>query len=336
MHILDGKIERNEHNQNSNGGSELITEALVKNVDPSLLQDVQIVVSRLTTDLRNDKFRVYHCHDLPQDAPFLANGGWQKFHKLVFVSNWQKQLFISTFDIPWSRCTVLRNAIDPVVAHPQKNTDEINLVYHTTPHRGLDILVESFKELITVHDNINLHVYSSFSVYGWDDHDKQFEPIFENIEKTERAFRHDPLPNDQMKSRLTGMDIFAYPSTHPETSCISLIEALSAGLVCVHSDFGALSETAGHWTYMYDFNENKQHHFEAFTGMLDSTIKIIKERPETLVKRLSSQQAHTNLYYSWDLRKLEWENFLTSLKQMPLKLETDEVPIEGFSYSSGG
>lgn len=341
MQILDGVIYRNDMNKNAMGGSELITQGLVDQVSPEALSGVQIIVSRLRDTLDNSKHRIYHCHDLPQDpeSKHLANGGWQKFHKLVFVSHWQRQAYINYFGIPWHKTTVMRNAIKPIEVDLNKKLakkDVINIVYHTTPHRGLELLVPAFQALREKFPNINLHVYSSFKIYGWGERDEHFKKLFEEIEKPENGmYLYDPLSNEDMKKRLVNMDIFAYPSVWMETSCLSLIESMSAGCMCVHSDYGALHETASNWTYMYDFDERPQHHVQSFVDMLDNCITLYQEMPEGLVNRIKSQKSFADIYYDWSIRAAEWESFLANVKTMPLELKKNGVPVQSFSYKTG-
>ena len=341
MQIKDGVIHRNDMNKDAMGGSELITHAIAERVSPEALNGVQIIVSRLRDQLDTTKHRVYHCHDLPQDpeSKHLANGGWEKFHKLVFVSHWQRQAYINHFGIPWHKTIVMRNAIDPIQVDLGKKLvqkDEINIVYHTTPHRGLELLVPAFQALRQKYDNINLHVYSSFNVYGWGERDAHFKTVFEEIEKPDNGmYLYDTLDNASMKQRLVDMDIFAYPSIWPETSCISLIEAMSAGCLCVHSDYGGIHETASNWTYMYDFDERQHHHIQSFVDMMDNAITLYKDMPEGLVNRLKGQKSFMDIYYSWDVRAAEWEGFLTALKDMPLELKQRGVKVQPFKYNTG-
>lgn len=351
MQILDGKIERNEVNQKSNGGTELMTEALVKHVDPEMLDGVQIIVSRMRHELLPDKHKIFYCHDLPGDPEaqnVLGNGGWSRFHKIVFVSHWQQQQFINAFGIPWSKTTVLKNAIVPIDVDVRKKYEAMgkdkpyNIVYHTTPHRGLKLLVPAVLQILKERDDVRLHVYSSFKIYGWDDGDKQFEALFNQARSSEHISVNEPVSNEKMHEILKDMDIFAYPSTWPETSCISLMEAMSAGCVCIHSNFAALPETSTNWTMMYDFNENEQDHANHFYGFLRHTLDYLDTKNESLLNKLQGQKSYTDLYYNWEVRKIEWAGLLQSVKNMELELEEgmenaglDRFGVEEFSYASG-
>lgn len=330
---------RNETNSKANGGTELMMSRLYESLGEEFLSDFQIVPGRVRT-LDDTKHRILWCHDLAEDPEnhHLANEGWKRFHKIVFVSHWQAQKFIELYKIPWSRTVVLRNAIYPIDVDLTKKTqsvpETINVVYHTTPHRGLDLLVPAFEAVLGLHENIHLHVYSSFGVYGWEQRDQEHKDTLEAIDNHEHMTYHKHVSNDEIRKVLPEYHIFAYPSIWLETSCISLMEAMSAGLLCVHPNFGALYETASNWTLMYGFDEDRDRHISIHAGMLSHAISMYRDETlEHLHMKLGGQKTYADLYYNWDIRKFEWQNMLTNVKAMPLELEkpTGEV----FSYRIG-
>tara|TARA_R110002073_G_C9441285_1_gene577388 strand:+ start:541 stop:906 length:366 start_codon:yes stop_codon:yes gene_type:complete len=76
------------------------------------------------------------------------------------------------------------------------------------------------------------------------------------------------VSNHEIRNALVNSNIFAYPSTFPETSCLCLIEAMSAGCICVHSSLAALPETANCHTMMYEYCEDKFNHCTIFAEKL--------------------------------------------------------------------
>ena len=74
--------------------------------------------------------------------------------------------------VPYSESIILRNAIDPIEVG-EKPKDTIRLIYHSTPHRGLELLVPVFEKLCETHDDIELDVYSSFKIYGWEERSEE-------------------------------------------------------------------------------------------------------------------------------------------------------------------
>ena len=321
-------IEKSDTNSKAMGGSELQALWLQKHVPSEVLEPFQIMLSRQTTP-DPSKYRILWCHDTDNDPMYdhLKDRGWEKFHKLVFVSHWQQQRFLDRFQIPWSKTTVIANAIEPLQITKSEPTDQIDIIYHTTPHRGLAILVPVFEKLVETHNNIHLNVFSSFEIYGWPERDKEFEPLFERIRQHSDMTLHSTVDNDAVRQYVEKSHIFAYPSIWTETSSISLMEAMSGGCVCVHPNLGALPETAANWTMMYNYHEDHNKHASMFYGMLGMTIDSLRstskfvDEKNPLYTKLNGQKSYADIFYSWDLRKHQWMALLQGMKHEPLELK---------------
>jgi UDP-glucose:(glucosyl)LPS alpha-1,2-glucosyltransferase len=315
---------------NAKGGTELMKFALADKMPAGLLDNFQIFVSRVEDPMDETKIRIYWLQDLPGDpaSEHLKNGGWNKFHKLVFSSNWQMQAYIQYYGIPWSRCIVMHNAIDIIPPHEKPKDGIIRLAYWSTPHRGLNILVPVFNKLCEKYDNIELDVYSSFKLYGWEQRDQQYESLFAACREHPKINYHGSIPNEELKKALEKTHILAYPSIWTETSCITLMEAMSAGLLCVHSNLGALPETSANWTMMYQYNEDLNEHAGIFCSALDTAIANIND--EGVQSRLASMQSYANVFYNWQVRAYAWEALLTGLLNEPR--EIPNLPGEMFTY----
>src|SRR5688572_14436849 len=155
-------IDWNEISEKANGGTETMCRLLEKHVPKEILDKYQIVPSRVKHPLDEARHRVFWAHDLPADpeSEHLKDEGYNKFHRLVFVSHWQQQAYLTYYNIPWSKTAVLQNAIEPLEGIEEKPTDVVKLIYHTTPHRGLNILVPVVEKLAEEYkDKIHLDVY---------------------------------------------------------------------------------------------------------------------------------------------------------------------------------
>ena len=314
--ILDSGPEKNELNRNAWGGTELMQNRLYKEMPKQLIDQFQIICSR-PRKLKKDKKKILWCHDLAQDpeVAHLKDGGHEKYDKLVFVSHWQMNDYMAHLGIPHSSGYVLQNAIDPIEEN-EKPTDEINLVYFSTPHRGLDILVPVFETMKNEHFKhikkpINLHVYSSFALYGWPERDEQHKALLDKCKNTEGIIYHGSVPNDEMRENLKKMHILAYPCVWPETSCIVLMEAMSAKLLCVHSSFAGLPETAANWTMMYPVHEVANDHAQIFAQNLFNAVSLLDD--DALQQRLHMQKQYADAFYNWDVRAMQWKSFLEGL-----------------------
>jgi len=332
--IRDGLYVPNDTNKNSFGGTERLTQELAKRANPDLLKECQIISSRIRSDLQEDKIRIFWAHDLPNDpeSNFLKDKNMQdKFHLFVFVSNWQMQAYVNTYQLPWSKCVVLLNAIDPFEEHKKPDPDEqINIIYHTTPHRGLQILIPVISKLAEKHPNIHLDVYSSFEIYGWKDRDNEYLQLFDMINSHANMTNHGSVPNSEVREALKKAHILAYPSIWPETSCMTLMEAMAAGLVCVHSNYAALYETAANWTQMYQMHEDMSRHAGTLFNMLDTTITNFKTAE--IQSRIIPMSSYANVFYTWGGRINQWNALMDSLTK---GFKDRSFPTETFNYKVG-
>ena len=160
VEIVEGKLVRNETNASAMGGTEMMAIGMQQRIPQELLKNFQIIHSR-TRELRDDLKKILVCHDLAGDpeVAHLKDGGYKKYDKLVFVSQWQFQQYHDFLGVPYSHSHILKNAIEPIVEHKKPNDGKIRIIYHTTPHRGLGLLYPIFDALSKQHDNIELDVW---------------------------------------------------------------------------------------------------------------------------------------------------------------------------------
>lgn len=323
------KIELNELNKNSNGGTELTTRGLYHHLDEEDLDGVQIITSRVR-ELDPNRIRILHLHDLAEDpeSAHLANGGWKKFHGIVFCSHWQRAQFIQKLGIPATvNHETILNGFEPfyntrkdfVGVHAGQ--EPIRLIYTSTPHRGLNILYEAVNRLSqTWGSGFHLDVYSSFGLYGWPEMDAQFEPLFEACRNHPNITYHGWVPNEEVRAAYEKAHIFAYPSTWQETSCLCLIEAMSSMCLAVHSSLAALPETSSGLTVMYDYVENQYDHLDMFTNALHNTMMGLLQVPpletESYLRRIKSV---ADIKHSWNISvAAKWKSFISYLKEQGL------------------
>lgn len=295
------------------GGTEMMNEQLYARVDNDLLDQFHIIKSRVR-HVDPDKKNILWLHDTWDDpeSQHLEDAEQRKrFAKLVFVSNYQFQTYHLAHGVPFSESFVLRNAIDPI-PWKEKGKDQIRLIYHTTPHRGLNIAVASILELAKVYgDKIHFDVFSSFNAYGWPDADQPYLKMFDQIREHPNMTYHGYQPNDVVREALQEAHIYAYPNVWPETSCISVIEAMSAGCQVVCPNYGALPETTGHFATSYQFNEDINTHANIFVNILKAAIDA--HNSEDMRRKLMFQKQWTDNFYNWDMRAAEWTGLLQGI-----------------------
>jgi len=299
--------------EEANGGTEMMRKELFSRVDEELLDKFQIICSRVRW-IDPKKPTILWLHDTwddPESQHLSDAERIKRFDRLVFVSNYQMNTYNMAHGVPYQSSIVLQNAIEPIPAK-EKKTDQVRLIYHTTPHRGLNIVVSAVRELAKQHgDYIHLDVFSSFEAYGWPDRDKEFEELFQAIRDHPQMTYHGYQPNETVRAALQDAHVFTYPSVWPETSCIAAIEAMSAECEVVCPNFAALPETTANFAAMYQYSEDITHHANVFANVLNSTIK--NRFSDNTLRKLKFQKTYIDNFYNWDLRAAQWTGLLQGM-----------------------
>jgi glycosyltransferase involved in cell wall biosynthesis len=235
----------------------------------------------------------------------------EQIDHFVFVSHWQAEIYRKIFNIPGYKTHVLKNASLGVIPRQTGQRDKVRLCYTSTPWRGLNILLDAW-ELAKPH-NCELHIFSSCKIYGQEfgKNDVNYEPLYERCTTLPGVVYRGSIPNSELREELPTFDILAYPNTFEETSCIAVIEALSAGLRVVTSNLGALPETTEGWARMYPYLRDSSLHALHFADILLEEIELV--RSGKLDEHLTQQTQTYNTRWTWDYRIKEWLQFLDGL-----------------------
>jgi glycosyltransferase involved in cell wall biosynthesis len=307
--------ERNELNSNSKGGTERMMEGVLSRLKPEYHEKFQIIPSRVR-ELHDDRIRIYWLHDLPWDGEtkHLADeSSRDRFHKIVYCGNWQMNMYQSMLNIPQNQQScVIDTAITPFdVIEKGDPKEEIRLIYTSTPQRGLSILVPVFEKLCEKYDNIVLDVFSSYRIYGWEDADYQFESLFQRCRDHPKINYYGFAPNDVVRKQVAKAHIFAYPSIWPECNSQSLIEAMSAGALCIHPNYAGLSDTSGGITLQYHWDQDVNTHANIFYSVLDGSIQKICDAD--VLPYLNFQKSYADYRYNWDKIGHQWNSLCENL-----------------------
>ncbi len=309
-------IEKNELNQSAMGGTELMQNELYTRLGSEFLSDFQIIASRVR-DIDTSRIPILWLHDLAEDPEvrhLTTEESRSRFAKLVFVSNWQFTTYNKVLGVPYDCSTILPNAINPIPIHEKDMSGPVRLIYHTTPHRGLELLLPVYKELSKEYgDNLHLDVYSSFKIYGWEQRDVVYQALFDECKAHPHISYHGTVSNSEIHEALMKAHIFAYPCIWPETSCIAAIEALSAKCYVVCPTYAALPETTANFALTYDFTSHIQTFMKRFYFTLKQTIESYKT--SAMLQSLNVQKAYIDNFYNWDLRAMQWKNMLENMKE---------------------
>ena len=300
------------------GGSENQLRLLLKYLADENFKDINLILNNTDPDLlEKDRINVLWMQHFVNQEEAKNIGSKDYINKLdfiVFNSNWNFEKFQYQFKIPESKSLVIQNAIEKI-DFKEKPRDKINLIYHTTPWRGLVHLLKVFKNLDL--ENVELNVCSSTIIYGkkFDDiFGKKYQNIFEECRTTKNVNYLGFVDNNKIIELLKKMHIFAFPSIWPETSCIAAIESMAAGCEVVATNLGALYETCSPFGRLVSFDRNFDNLEKKYSKALSNSIKNYWS--EKNQKKLILQQETINSTYSWDTRSVEWKNFFDDARKL--------------------
>jgi glycosyltransferase involved in cell wall biosynthesis len=305
-------------NNESLGGSENQLRLLLKHLPDESFKDINLILNNTNHDLiEKNKINVLWMQHFvnQEEAKNLGSKDYvNKLDYIVFNSNWNFEKFQYQFKIPESKSLVIKNAIEKIDFH-EKPKDKINLVYHTTPWRGLIHLLKVFKRLNL--QNTELNICSSTIIYGKKFDSilgKKYENIFEECKNTKNVNYLGFVENNKIIELLKNMHIYSFPSIWPETSCISAIEAMAAGCEIVTSNLGALYETCAPFATFVGFDSNFDNFEKKYQKALEISIKNFWSKENQ--KRIQLQQEVINLTYSWTARSKEWISFFEDARKL--------------------
>ena len=303
--------------KDSFGGSESQLRLLLKHLPDENFKDINLILNSTNYELlEKDKINIlwmHHFVDQDEARNLRSKDFTNKLDWIVYNSNWNLEQHRKYFNVPQNKSVVIRNAIEKI-SFIEKPKDKINLIYHTTPWRGLKILLKVFKDLNL--ENVELNVCSSTIIYGKKFDSllgKNYENLFNECKNTKNVNYFGFLKNEKIIEKLKKMHIFAHPSIWPETSCIAAIESMAAGCEVVTTSLGALNETCSPFGKIIDFEKRPEDLQIKYSKALLDSIKNYWS--DTTQKKLKLQRETINYKYSWDVRSAEWKNFFDDARK---------------------
>ncbi|MGN6750101.1 MAG: glycosyltransferase [Xanthobacteraceae bacterium] len=248
---------------------------------------------------------------------------WDKF---VLVSSWQADRFSTTFKIKRERITVLRNAIAPAFERSFRKQlyffrsgQPPVLFYASTPFRGLDVLISAFPLIRTLIPRCEAQIYSSMAIYQTPFEQDAYRHLYELCRRTEGVHYIGAIGQAALAQAMSKADIFAYPSTFAETSCIALMEAMASGCMILSAKLGALPETAAEFGGLCErpADSTPGQFAELYARFVAEAIHDAYKNPDLTSARLDEQRAFALKNYSWSKRAAEWETMLSDLVRQP-------------------
>jgi glycosyltransferase involved in cell wall biosynthesis len=216
---------------------------------------------------------------------------------MVCVSEWHRDQMIKTTGIDAKKTVVIQNAIKPIISDLDRFQEKIEkptIIHASSADRAMEILIPAAHRIAY---DFDLKIFNDF--------DPDTAPIDRDIEGIvldERFTYYNWTPHKTVLKYMSEAHLHAYPAYWLETSCITQIEALSSGLLCVVSDRAVLPETSMGHGMIVGFSGNREEDISNYANNLANAIKLIKAgawRPQAQVEQIQK-------FFSWEKAKERW------------------------------
>lgn len=191
------------------------------------------------------KINILQLHDLALHRySALVNHGMWNVDVVTAVSAWHKKQIIDVYGLHEKFVKIVRNGVDPDLYKDGKTAElgQFKLLYQARPERGLENLVADGGIMHQLEDT-NAHLY----VCTYDNTMQQMAPYYakldDDISRRKNVTKLGALTKAQLAAHQMTSDLLVYPTTFEEVSCISVMEAMHAGLPVLTCPVGALPET---------------------------------------------------------------------------------------------
>ena len=250
--------------------------------------------------------------ELPLDYEFYFKNKIVRENTVAYIvqSQFHKKNISERFGIHQSKIHVLNNAIDPLPYKEKESGKHVQFIYTPQPQRGVDILVNAFKQIKD--KNISLVIHSVFKC-SCGNASCDLNIRYKNCMEDSRIYPIGWQDRESYIKNLQSSHVFLYPCLFQETGAIAVMEAMSAGVRVYTSELGVLPEmTNGFAKIMPGFSADQYLQQDSHKKYVKITKKFIKKAIKEARNRKFNPQdqvSYINNNFSFDQIEKQWIAF---------------------------
>lgn len=255
------------------------------------------------------------------------------FSAIVFVSKWQQRTNQTLCQPHWQQA-LIRNGVNPALNDlfqpdepllPLKSQPPVIIYAGATP-RGAIYLPAILRGLYQQRTDWLVEIYSACTPTGDATQDQLFQ---DHIRSIPNLCHLGTVGQRTLAERMKRASILLSPNPWPETSCITLMEALAAGMQVITTNRAALPETAAGLAQhiaLPDADHPTRFDYEmpieAFIDALDAALTHCQTNSRDREESIRQQRLTTLKAYQWQSRVAEWETLLKQVELSSFNLRT--------------
>lgn len=246
-----------------------------------------------------------------QPAQELLYKYYENIDGVICLTNWHANLFMNMYPILKNKILCINNSLGasqqgdsvlPFFDLKTKKTTPLKFVYTSRPERGLEQLILVWPQILKQFSNATLHI-SSYCAFPNPNNEFEIQ-LHNNIKQLDNIVLHGSLNKTELYNMISDADYWLYPTCFSETSCITSMEMMLHGVVCLYYPRAGLINTMNNQGFMIN------------SGQELDIINYLESNQQ--IKQQSIQQAHQYVVDNclWNSRIYEWFNLLESQNNM--------------------
>jgi len=162
---------------------------------------------------------------------------WPSIKACVCLTTFHKKLFAEQY--PYLPVTIIENGIEPSLFVERPKIPN-RFIFTSCSERGLDTLIDVWPSILQIKPDASL-IISSYQHFP-----RQEEMVLKQKIDTYPSVRHvGQLSPKELYAFMATADYWIFPSTFPETSCITAREMMASKVKCFYLPQGGIVETMG-------------------------------------------------------------------------------------------
>lgn len=232
----------------------------------------------------------------------------------ICLTEWHKNHISNEFPVLKDKISIINNGIVPTFLANDIPVQKIknSFIYTSCSERGLKKLLEVWPEILKTFPDATLKI-SSYNNFPQNEYDVPLKKMVDNYPS---SITHlGALKPSQLYELMRSSEYWLYTSYWPETSCITALEMLASGVICIYYPIAGLTNTMD--KYGIQIKEGEE------MSALNRVNNWSKEEKEAVI---ASGKQYVFNSCSWEHRAASWSQLL-----FPKILLEDKI-YQGLKY----
>jgi len=163
----------------------------------------------------------------------------------VCQTRWHADEYARQYPTLKSKLRVINNGIDAALFPALGEKVRNRFIYTSRTERGLSRILDLWSDIIAAMPDATL-VISTYVAFPCNDDERRIQARIAQLNNDKECIRHlGQLNHEKLYAEMGEAEYWLYPTDWPETSCITAMEMLMSGVICLYYPVAGLTETMG-------------------------------------------------------------------------------------------